>query len=85
MNKKGEILISGVFVLVLLAGILIFEFQQGHNNFIGDSSTMVAYRLDSKNPQCDFSSIKIDRTNIRFFQSIQELIDENFILNHLCD
>jgi len=85
MNNKGEIVTSGVFVLVLLAGILFFEFQQGHNNFIGDSSTNVSYRLDSKNPLCDFSSVKIDRSNIRFFQSMKELVEENFILDPLCD
>lgn len=85
MNKKGEALTIAMFLLlVLVIGIVYYEGKIEDKNYIGDNSKKIAYNLKSKNKDCNIEQIKIEREDIKLFDSREQAISQNFKISEKC-
>ena len=90
MNKKGDFVILGVIIgVLLLLGVIYVEDRLGTREinvrYIGDNSSMVAYNLQSDNPNCNWDNIGINKNDIRYFNDRDEAISEGYNINTNCN
>ncbi|MBI2498817.1 hypothetical protein HYV88_01085 [Candidatus Woesearchaeota archaeon] len=89
MNKKGEIIIISGIIIVAIAFLGLYYIEnklipQKELQYIGDTSTKIAYNLRSENSECNLNLINIEKRNIIFFENIQEINSEGYIVDTVC-
>jgi len=86
MNKKGEFVTLATFFIVgiLMLGILVYEKATEDKRFIGDKINKIVYYLDSNNPECNLTDIKINRDNLILFSSLEEAKNMGFTPSDKC-
>jgi len=86
MNKKGELLVFSLFILVvLIGGIFVYQGKIQDKNYVGEKTSAIVYNLKSTNSNCSLEKIQIEASNVKFFNSLEEARLEGFILNNNCN
>ena len=86
MNKKGELLVFSLFILVvLIGGIFVYQGKIQDKNYVGEKTSAIVYSLKSTNSNCSLEKIQIEASNVKFFNSLEEARLEGFILNNNCN
>ncbi|MBW2984761.1 hypothetical protein KY361_06595 [Candidatus Woesearchaeota archaeon] len=84
MNKKGELIGLSVTILILIiAGIVYYQEKIENKNYAGDTLSGVVYNLRSQNENCTIREIRIEKQNLRLFETREEA--EGFILDANCN
>lgn len=82
MNKKSELFTIGMILLLLLSlGIFYYEGKaqdQPYGGYIGDESTKTVYYIKTDSTNCNFNEIKIENSNLRFFNTLEEAKAQRF-------
>ena len=89
MNKKA---IEPFTISILIVGLLVasisfinYEGKLENKNYVGDISTNITYNLESNNPNCNIQEIKIEKTNLRLFENLQDAENQGFKLSEICN
>lgn len=88
MNKKGEVIIFSIVAgILILASFIILKNNIDESrivHYVGDSSTNLAYNLESSNPNCNLNNIAILKNNIVLFSNYEEVISKGFEVDQNC-
>ena len=85
MNKKGEIFLGTILLVILILGIFVYEKDIEEKKYLGDKSTMIFYYVESTNPKCNVFQLKINKENVVLFRTIEEAKENNFKLDENCN
>ena len=85
MNNKGEALTLGIIFLALLViGLIAIEDKIEKEIYVGDKSTNITYNLKSINVECNINEIKINKDNIKFFETKEQAVLEGYYISEIC-
>ena len=88
MNKKSELFTIGMILLALLSmGIFYYEGKaqsKNYKGYVGDISNNTVYYINTNSPNCNFNEIKIESSNLKFFDNLKQAKSEGFVLSKEC-
>lgn len=87
ITKKGQIMVFGstIIIIILLAGILIYQGDVESKNYVGDKKIHIVYNIKSINQNCKLNEIQISQNNVVLFATLQEAIDQGYELDQYCN
>lgn len=84
-NNKGQVMLIAIIMLaIFVVGTIYYGESVKEIKYIGDKLEGIVYNIESKNPNCDFETIKIDETNVELFETFQEAKLKHYNLSVIC-